>query len=84
MVRNAAGIYGILAILAVFLLPFLKIGCHYLLLKVTGALCAVFGVKRCTELITDFSSAMGLVLAMTGSVCLLQLISTVCFLRGVG
>ena len=84
MVRNAAGIYGILAILAVFLLPFLKIGCHYLLLKVTGALCAVFGVKRCTELITDFSAAMGLVLAMTGSVCLLQLISTVCFLRGVG
>ena len=84
MVRNAAGIYGILAVLAVFLLPFLKIGCHYILLKLTGAVCGVFGVKRCTELIGDFSAAMGLVLAMTGSVCLLQLISTVCFLRGVG
>ena len=84
MVRNAAGIYGILAVLAVFLLPFLKIGCHYILLKLTGAVCGVFGVKQCTELIGDFSAAMGLVLAMTGSVCLLQLISTVCFLRGVG
>ena len=84
MVRNAAGIYGILAILAVFLTPFLRIGCHYLLLRLTGAVCAVFGVKRCSELISQFSAAMGLELAMTGSVCLLQLISTVCFLRGVG
>lgn len=84
MVRNAAGIYGILAIGAVFLTPFLRIGCHYLLLRLTGAVCAVFGVKRCSDLISRFSAAMGLELAMTGSVCLLQLISTVCFLRGVG
>ena len=84
LVRNAAGIYGIFAILAIFLTPFLRIGCHYLLLKLTGTLCAVFGVKRCTDLIGDFTTAMGLLLAMTGSVCLLQLISTVCFLRGVG
>lgn len=84
VVRNAAGIYGILAILAVFAGPFLKIGCHYLMMKATGAVCGVFGVKRCTDLVGDFSTAMGLLLAMTGSVCLLQLISTVCFLRGVG
>lgn len=84
MVRNAAGIYGILAIGAVFLTPFLRIGCHYLLLRLTGAVCSIFGVKRCSELISQFSAAMGLELAMTGSVCLLQLISTVCFLRGVG
>lgn len=84
MIRNAAGIYGIFAVLAVFLLPFLRIGCHYLIMKVTGAVCSVFGMKRCTALISDFSGAMGLLLAMTGSVCLVQLISTVCFLRGVG
>ena len=84
VVRNAAGIYGILAILSVFAGPFLKIGCHYLLIKITAAVCGVFGVKRCTELVGNFSTAMGLLLAMTGSVCLLQMISTVCFLRGVG
>ena len=84
VVRNAAGIYGILAVLSIFAGPFLKIGCHYLLIKVTGAICGVFGVKGCTELISNFSTAMGLMLAMTGSICLLQMISTVCFLRGVG
>ena len=83
VVRSAAGIYGILALLAVLAGPFLKIGVHYLLLKATGAAAGLFGSKRCTELIGDMSGAMGLLLAMTGSVCLLLLISMVCFLRGV-
>ena len=84
LIKNAAGIYGIFAVLAVFIGPFIMIGCHYLMLKVTGALCAVFSSKRISELIEDFSAAMGLMLAMTGSVCMLLLISTVCFLKGVG
>lgn len=84
LMKNTAGIYGILAVLAVFLSPFLKIGVQYLILKLTAALCALFGAKRLTELIFDFSTAMGLLLAMTGSECLLLLISTVCFLKGVG
>lgn len=84
LVRNAAGVYGILAILAVFLAPFLQIGIHYLILKATAAVCSVFGTKRVTELIGDFSGAMGLLLAMTGASCLLLLISTICFMKGVG
>lgn len=84
LAKNAAGIYGILAILAVFAGPFLQIGAHYLLLKATASLCGIFGTKRIIDLISDFSAAMGLLLAMTGSVCLLLLISTVCFMKGVG
>lgn len=84
LMKNAAGIYGILAILAVFLEPFLRIGVHYLILKLTAALCGIFGCKQITELIGDFSGAMGLLLAMTGASCLLLLISTVCFMKGVG
>ena len=84
LMKNAAGIYGILAVLAVFLSPFLKIGVHYLILKLTAAVCGIFGEKGLTELIGDFSTAMGLLLAMTGSEGLLLLISTVCFLKGVG
>lgn len=84
VVKNAAGIYGILAILAVIAEPFLRIGAHYLILKATAAVCGIFGTKRVSELVGDFTSTMGLLLAMTGSVCLLLLISTVCFLRGVG
>jgi len=82
IVKNTAGIYGILAALAVFLVPFLKIGIHYMILKVTAALCSLFGSKQSTDLVEDFSSAMGFLLAMTGSACLMLLISTVCFLKG--
>lgn len=84
VVKNAAGIYGIFAIIALFILPFLRIGCHYLLLKGTAAVCGIFGIKQTTDLIGSFSTAMGLLLAMTGSVCMLLLISSVCFLKGVG
>lgn len=84
LMKNAAGIYGIFAVLAVALNPFLKIGAQYLVLKVTAAVCAVFGGKGMTDLIAAFSTAMGLLLAMTGCCCVLTLVSTVCFLRGVG
>lgn len=84
LVKNSAGIYGMLAILAVCIGPFLKIGAQYMLLKATAAITGVFGSKRVCGLVEDFSGAMGLLLAMTGSVCLLLLISTVCFLKGVG
>lgn len=82
--KNAAGVYGILAMLAVFLHPFLQIGIHYLLLKLTSVIASLVGTKRHADLILDFSGAMGLLLGMTGSVCLLQLVSTVCFMKGVG
>lgn len=84
VVKNAAGIYGILAILAIFLEPFLRISMHYLLLKLTAAVTAVFGCKEMSDLVGDFSEAMGFLLGMTGSVCVLLLISAVCFLKGVG
>ena len=80
--KNAAGIYGILAAAAIFLEPFLRIGAHYLVLKGTGAICTIIDPKGTGGLLDVFSSAMGLILAMTGVSCLLLLISTVCFLRG--
>ena len=82
--KNAAGIYGILAVLAIFLEPFLKIGIHYLLLKITAAVNAIFGCKELSGLIADFSEALGFLLAMTASVSVLLLISSVCYLKGVG
>lgn len=82
VVKNSVGIYGLLAIIAVTILPVLSIGAHYLLLKITGALSGFFAPKGISSLLEDFSSCMGLVLAMVGSVCLMQLISVVCFLKG--
>ncbi len=83
LMKNAVGSYGLLAAIAIWIGPFLQIGCQYLLLKLTAAVCGVIGSKENTTLISDFSGAMGMLLAMTGTVCLLLLVSTVCFMKGV-
>lgn len=81
--RNAAGIYGLLAIIAIWIGPFVKTGIQYLMLKLCGFLCGALSDKDALKLIEDFSNAMGLLLAMTGTVCILLLISIVCFMKGV-
>lgn len=83
LAKNAMGIYGIYAILAVFLGPFVRIGVHYLLFKLTALICFIFGSKRVTGLIEDISAAMSILLAATGAMCFLLLISCICFLKGV-
>lgn len=82
LVKNTTGIGGIYVILALFLYPFLKIASHYLILKGTALVCGIFDAKQLSALLEDYTSAMGLLLGMTGSVCLLLLISMVCFLKG--
>lgn len=82
LMKNAAGIYGIIAVLALFLHPFLKLAAHYLILKLTGGICGIFGSTRITGIIDAFGTAMGLLLGMTGASCIMVLISTVCFMKG--
>ena len=84
VVKNSVGIYGMLAVMAVWIGPFIKIGAQYMLLKVTCAISETFSSERSCKLIGDFATALGLLLAMTGTVCLLLLISIVCFMKGVG
>lgn len=84
VIKNAAGIYGMLAVLSVFMGPFVKIGVHYLLLKISAVICSVFGDKQVSALADSFSSAMSLLLAVIAAGCVLVLISTVCFLKGAG
>lgn len=84
VVKNAVGIYGLIAVIAIAMAPFLRIGLQYLLLKLTAAICGVFGSKRIADMVGDFAAAMGILLAMTGAVCLLILISLMCFMKAVG
>ena len=83
LLKNTAGIYGLLAVLAITIGPFLKIGVQFLLLKLTAGLCGMIGDGKYRELIDCFCGAMGMLLAMTGSSCILQLVSTVCFMKGI-
>lgn len=83
VMKGAAGVYGLLVFFAVWIVPFLRIGIQYLMLKCVGAFCTGFELKRPAALIDDFSTAFGILLGMTGTVLILLLVSTVCFMKAV-
>lgn len=79
---SGAGIWGMLTVIAMFCAPVLRMGCRYCLLRVTAALGSSLGCGKSAELVSDFASAMGLVMALVSTQAVLLLISAVCFLRG--
>lgn len=83
MLGNGAGIWGIFTVLAIFFAPAIRIGMRYLLLKLTASIGSALGAGRTAQLIEDFSTVMGLLLALVSTQAVLLLISVVCFLKGV-
>lgn len=77
ILRGTVGVYGMLAVLAMCLTPFLQLGAHYLAYKLTAALSATVADSRMAGLIDSIGSAFGLILGMTGAGTLMLLISLV-------
>lgn len=75
MLKNSIGIFGMLAILAFCVHPFLQLGIQYLLYKFTAFLAGLVGSQGICKLIDGLGSAFGLVLGMTGACALLLLVS---------
>ena len=83
IIRNTVGIFGILAVAALCLSPFLTLGVNYLVYKGTAALSAAMADKRMTALVDGIGTALGLVLALVGSGCIMLFISLVSSMRAV-
>lgn len=81
LLKSSVGVFGMLAVLAVCILPFLRVGVHYLMLKITAAVSGTVGLKAHVGLMKRFSTAMGYLLGMCGACGLMSLLSVVCFLR---
>ncbi|NCB63394.1 MAG: stage III sporulation protein AE [Clostridia bacterium] len=77
MLRNTVGVFGMLAILSMCLIPFLQLGVHYLAYKATAALSATVAEGRIAGLIDSIGGAFGLILGMTGASAMLLLVSMV-------
>lgn len=80
-VKNSIGILGMLAVIGMTLLPFLRVGIQYLIMKVTAACSGAVALKEHTSMLKHISTAMGMLLAMTGTCGALLLISGVCYLK---
>lgn len=81
--KNAVGVYGMAAVLAICLGPFLKLWVCYLTLKLAAALCGTVGAGRVSGLLEKLSGTMGVVVSMTGVSCVLALLVLVLCVRTV-
>ena len=84
MLRNSVGVFGMLVVLGMSIIPFLQLGMHYLAYKTTATLSATISNTRITGLIDGIGSAFGLVLGMCGASAMLLLISMVSAIKVTG
>ena len=75
VLRQSVGVVGTLTVLAICVLPFLKLGIQYLLLKLAAFFAATVAPEPLVRLVSSLSTAFGLVMGMTGAAALLLLIS---------
>ncbi len=80
LVRSTVGIFGILCVLALCILPFLKVGCNYLLFKVGAAVLSPLCGKSLGKLLEQIASCFGLLLGMLGTCALVLFLELVFFI----
>ena len=83
VLRSAAGLFGMLAVVAICIMPLLRLGVQHLLLKLTAALSSTVGEKSLVDLIESVSDAMGFLMGMTGACGFMLLVSCVCSVKAV-
>ncbi len=84
LLRNAVGIFGTLVILGVCLAPFLRMGVHYLVYKLTAALCATISGGSLTKLIDAIGGAFAMELGMTACCAMMLLFCVISCLSASG
>jgi len=77
LLKNSIGIFGVLTVLAVCVLPFLQIAVQYLLYKGAALVAGTVASPGMVKLVDGLGGAFGLLLGTVGSAALLLLISLI-------
>lgn len=77
ILKGTVGVFGMLTILGICLIPLLQLAVHYLAYKLVAALSSTLGSAPVCGLVDRIGGAFGLVLGMMGVCCLLLLITLV-------
>jgi stage III sporulation protein AE len=84
MLRNGIGSFGMVAVICVCLIPFLRLSVHYLMYKTAAALCGALSPNRLSGLISGIGTALGLTLALVGSGAIIMFFSIISAIKAVG
>jgi len=81
ILRNAIGIFGVLAVAATCIYPFLHLGVNYLLYKAAAGLSGAIADGRITKLVNSVSAAFGMMLGLVGASALMLFISIISVIK---
>lgn len=82
ILRSTVGVFGLITVLGICLVPFLRLAVHYLTYKFTCAMAGMLADRRLAELIGNLGTAFGMILGMAGTSTLLLLISIISGISG--
>ena len=83
MLKNAVGVFGMAAVLAVCAMPFMKIGAAYLAYKASAGLAGTVADSRITKLMSSMGTAFGMILGLVGSAAVMVFVSVILFMKAV-
>jgi stage III sporulation protein AE len=81
ILRNAVGVFGMLAVAGTCLLPFLRLGINYLLYKAAAGLSGAVADGRISKLVNSVSTAFGLMMALVGASAMMLFISIISVIK---
>lgn len=84
ILRGMTGVFGVLGVLSMCLVPFLRLGVQYLLYQAASFVAQAAGPGKLTKLLSMMGDAFSLILAMTAACALVLVISIVSTLTVVG
>lgn len=84
LLRNSIGIFGLVGVACVCLVPFLRLGIHYLMYKIVAGLSLSLSGGRLSGLISGLGDAFGMVMALVGSGAIILFFSIISSIKAVG
>lgn len=77
ILKNSVGAFGTLAVFAICIAPFIRLGIQYILFKLASFLASTIDATSLAALIDKLGGAFGLILGMTGATAFLLIISII-------
>lgn len=81
MLKSTIGVFGMIVILAVCAVPFMRLGVNYLIFKGAAAVAEPLGGTRLSKVINAAGTAMGMLLGLCGSMAVMLYISIISLMK---
>lgn len=83
VLKNGIGVFGMIVVLAVCVVPILKIGFAYLTYKGAAGLSGTVADSRITKLLGTIGTAFGMILGLVGSAAVMLFVSVIISMKAV-